>query len=53
MISTTYLALAASTSMPSMLAGLVVERADRCCGICMGGKGAEGGSVFDDHEKDD
>lgn len=36
MISTTYLALAAVTSMPSMLA-VVVERAGRCCGV--GGKG--------------
>jgi hypothetical protein len=32
MISTTYLALAAVTSMPSMLA-VVVERAGRCCGV--------------------
>jgi hypothetical protein len=46
-ISTTYLALAAVTSMPSMLAGLVVERAGRVgCVVCAGRERKEGACLM-------
>jgi hypothetical protein len=47
MITTTYLALAAVTSMQSMLAGLVVERAGRVgCVVCAGRERKEGACLM-------
>ena len=50
MITTTYLSLAASTSMLAA-SMLVVGRADRVGCVLCGREGEEGESVFDDHEK--